>query len=418
MLEGLGICQGLLWLLQAIVLWAKLQILQKGGRHHSPDKVGWVVPCNCWTLQWWHNMPVSSERTIIPITLSGRYPFGPGCLPVWATRWALQPALLTMQPSHGYWQRRVWAGAPAWQDHLPLQAVTSLWSWAWGFSLHWSLNCLPWKWPTSWVTWGWVSPSIYWLLPHCGLLMVESVLGDWPVVAFYGSFNSLGVLSVSYFLTAGDCLIAPSYHSTHERQNGSATLWPSSMATMASTWQWASLATLRVSFWESCLSQKWLKWSQVTCVWAWNSVWAGILVVLVPADFPSAPLAEQDPTYTGGMPSASPISLWGSLLLYPQNKVLLPAFFSADILGGIKPWSLPVWIHVSTAPWQEPLPGHLLLARAANGPGGFPSHILFIQKPLQEQTFSGREKCGGAHWVPTWGSHLGIVWHPVSFPPL
>ena len=77
-----------------------------------------------------------------------------------------------------------------------------------------------------------------------------------------------------------------------------------------------------------------------------------------------------------------------------------------------------MWIHVSKAPWLEPLPGHLFLAMAASGPSRFHDHILFFQKPLHEQTFSAGEKGGGAHQVHTWGSHLRIDWHLVSFPPL
>ena len=51
-------------------------------------------------------MPVAFEGTPVPVVQSGRYLFGPGCLPVWATRWVLEPALLTMQPIHSYCQRR------------------------------------------------------------------------------------------------------------------------------------------------------------------------------------------------------------------------------------------------------------------------------------------------------------------------
>ena len=231
------------------------------GWHHGPDKVSWVVPCNCWTLEWWHNMPAAFERMPIPVMLSGRYPFGLGCLPVQATRWALQPALLTMQPSHSYWQMRVWAGTPAQQGHPlaplhtripplwgpvqvgpqgpPLQALTNLYSleprshlplwavtsqWSRGLSLHWGSNCLPQKWPTSQVAQGWVSLPISWLHPQYGLPLEKSVLGGWLVEAFYSSLNGLSFLSACYFLTTGGWLIAPDYHFTHERQNGSTTL--------------------------------------------------------------------------------------------------------------------------------------------------------------------------------------------------
>ena len=59
---------------------------------------------------------------------------------------------------------------------------------------------------------------------QCSLPLGESVLGDQLVEAFYGSLSGLGFSNASYFLTAGSCLITPSYHATHERWNGSATL--------------------------------------------------------------------------------------------------------------------------------------------------------------------------------------------------
>ena len=64
-------------------------------------------------------MPAASERMAISVVLTSRYPFVPGCSPVWATRWALQPALVTMQPSHGHFQRRAPAGTPTNKGHPP-----------------------------------------------------------------------------------------------------------------------------------------------------------------------------------------------------------------------------------------------------------------------------------------------------------
>ena len=64
-------------------------------------------------------MPVASERMPVSVMVTHRYPFSLGCSLVWATRWPLQPSLLAPQPFCWHCQRRIWVGTPTNQGHFP-----------------------------------------------------------------------------------------------------------------------------------------------------------------------------------------------------------------------------------------------------------------------------------------------------------
>ena len=119
-------------------------------------------------------------------------------------------------------------------------------------------------------------------------------------------------------------------------------------------------------------------------------------------------------SYARGDPLASPISQGGFLLHCLQNKELLWGFFSADIPHGIKPWPLPGWFTWLGDEWQEPPPGGLFLAMAANSPSRFPSCAPFAQQPTHGQTSFGRGTGGEICLVPTWEDHLKINLHLIS----
>ena len=96
---------------------------------------------------------------------------------------------------------------------------------------------------------------------HLPLGSIPRVTHWWGVSPCDSSY-AFYFLSTLYILTAGDWLITPSYHTAHETEWLSCCMCPSSMAAMARTWQWASLATLRASSQDSCcLSLKWPEWS-------------------------------------------------------------------------------------------------------------------------------------------------------------
>ena len=194
-------------------------------------------------------MTAASERMPVSIMLTGRYPFGPGFLPVWATRWMLQPAPLTIQPTHWHCQRRAQAGTPAnlghplaspysktlplvgpawagpqgppvWvvtslqvlqlrmeeEGHPPLWPVCSL-----GGCLCVSLNWIPQKWPAFWVAQGWFKVPTSWQDPQCSPPLGESVLEDQPADALCSSLKGLD------FATAGDCPNVYGHQNVHRK---------------------------------------------------------------------------------------------------------------------------------------------------------------------------------------------------------